>query len=123
MISCRSVLEIFRLGDLHDAATTEAERLRHIAAADSLLVQFHGAAWHTAMVLQPLAQLSFCTLMWRSASFRRGTAGVGVGASALALLFWVPSVGIGVLFLSMLATMLWLPLVARDLFRLARTGA
>jgi hypothetical protein len=120
LIAARPLFEIFTLSDLYMAAVTETERGFYLAAGESLLVQFHGAAWHTYMFLGSVASLINAILMLRSPSFSRALAYAGVVTFTINAFFWVPVVGLILLFVAMFSSVLWYILLARDLFRLAR---
>jgi hypothetical protein len=120
MIAARPVFEIFTLSALHASAGTEMDKGYYLVAGESLLVQFHGAAWHISMFLSPLASLMNALLMLRSQVFGRTLAYIGIVTFSIGALFWVPSVGLVFLFLSMLGSVPWSILLGRDLFRLAK---
>jgi hypothetical protein len=120
LIAARPVFEIFTLSDLYMAAETDMEKSLFLAAGETLLVQFHGAAWHTYMFLGAVASLINAVLMLRSQSFSRVLAYVGILTFSVTALFWVPIVGFMLLFVAMFFSVPWYILLARDLFRLAR---
>jgi hypothetical protein len=119
MIAARPVFEIFTLSGLYASAATEMDQNLYLAAGESLLVQFHGAAWHISMFLGALAPLINALLMRRSQFFGRTLAYIGIVTFALGTFFWVPGVGLMFLFLSMLGSVPWSILLGRDFFRLA----
>ncbi|HNT77991.1 MAG TPA: DUF4386 family protein [Anaerolineae bacterium] len=120
MIAARPVFEIFTLSDLYASAGTEMDKSLYLTAGESLLVQFHGAAWHISIFFNALASLINALLMRRSQVFGRALAYIGIVTFAVATLFWAPGVGLMFLFLSMLGSVPWSILLGRDLFRLAR---
>jgi hypothetical protein len=120
MIAARPILEIFTLSGLYASAATEVNKDLYLVAGESLLVQFHGAAWHIAMFLGSLASLIDAFLMRRSRLFGRTLAYVGIATFAIGTFFWVPVVGLMFLFLSMLGSVPWSILLGRDFFRLAK---
>lgn len=120
MVAARPVLEIFTLSNASASAVTEADKLLYLAAGESLLVQFHGAAWHTSIFLGALASLIFATLMRHSPYFGRALANIGMVTFAIGSFFWLPGIGVMLLFLNMLGTVPWSILLARAFFRLAK---
>jgi hypothetical protein len=123
LIAARPLFEIFTLSDLYTAATTETEKGFYLAAGESLLVQFHGAAWYTYMFLGAVASLINAILMLRSPSFSRALAYAGIVTFTINVFFWVPVVGFMLLFVAMFSSVLWYILLARDLFRLAKAAS
>jgi hypothetical protein len=119
LIAGRPLFEIFTLSDLYMAADTETEQALYLTAGETLLVQFHGAAWHTYMFLGAVASLINAILMLRSQSFSRALAYIGIVTFSINLLFWIPVVGFMLLFVAMLFSVPWYILLARDFFRLA----
>ncbi|MGF1465444.1 MAG: hypothetical protein ACFCGT_04855 [Sandaracinaceae bacterium] len=116
----RPILELYTLSDLH-AAAPPGERHVYVAAAEALLAQFHGAAWATSIFCGGTAGLTWSVLMLRSADFRALTAWVGIAGGAGSMIFFVPGIGILSLFLlGTVGAVIWLLLVAADLFALWR---
>jgi hypothetical protein len=120
LIAARPVFEIFTVSDLYMTAGSETEKAHFLATGETLLVQFHGAAWYTYMFLGAVASLINAILMLRSPNFSRVLAYVGIVTFSINALFWVPVVGFPLLFVAMLGSVPWYILLARDLFRLAR---
>lgn len=120
MIAARPVLEIFTLSGLHASAGTDVDKNLYLVAGESLLVQFHGAAWHIAMFLEAVASLIMALLMLCSQLFSRPLAYIGIVTFTMGIFFWVPVLGLMLLFLTMLGSVLWSILLGRDLFRLAK---
>ena len=120
MIAARPILEIFTLSSLHTSAGTDVEKSLYLVAGESLLVHFHGAAWHISMFLGALASLINALLMLRSQLFGRTLAYIGIVTFTIGALFWVPVLGLIFLFLSMLGSVPWSIVLGRDFFRLAK---
>jgi hypothetical protein len=120
MIAARPVLEIFTLSGLYASARTDVEKSLYLVAGESLLVHFHGAAWHISMFLGALASLINALLMRRSQFFGRTLAYIGILTFTIGAFFWVPVLGLMFLFLSMLGSVPWSILLGRDLIRLAK---
>ncbi len=120
MIAARPVFEIFTLSGLHTSAETDLDQGYYLVAGESLLVQFHGAAWHISLFLGTFASLINALLMRHSQFFGRTLAGIGIVTFSIGTFFWVPGVGLVFLFLSMLGSVPWSILLGRDLLRLAK---
>jgi hypothetical protein len=120
MVSARGVLEVFTLADQHAFAQGPEEELRLLAAGDAILAQFHGAAWHISILLGAVSYAISSWLMRESPYFGMRTATVGLATNLAACLFWIPSLGTAMLFLSMLGWMLWAPMLAVAFFRTGR---
>jgi hypothetical protein len=125
MLPTRPIVELYALAEQYAAAAGAAEADRYVAAAEVLLAQFHGMAWAVGIVLGGLAGVGFGAAMLRAPSFRRITGWTGIAAGAGSLGFFVPVVGLVLLFvLGTIGSVVWLALVAGDLrrVRLAGTG-
>jgi hypothetical protein len=120
MIAARPVFEIFTLSGLYASAETEMDKGLYLVAGESLLVQFHGAAWHTSLFLGALASLINALLMRCSQFFGQTLAYIGIVTFSIGAFFWMPVVGLMFLFLSMLGSVLWSILLGRALFRLTK---
>jgi hypothetical protein len=120
LIAARPVFEIFTLSNLYMSAETDMDKNRYLTAGETLLVQFHGTAWHTYMLIGAVASLINALLMLRSEIFSRALAYIGIITFTITAFFWVPVVGLILLFLAMLCSAPWYILLARDFFRLAQ---
>ena len=123
MIAARPVLEIFTLSNAYAEAATESDKVLYLTAGESLLVQFHGAAWHTSIFFGSLASLIFASLMRHSPDFGRTLAHIGIVTFAIGTFFWLPGIGVMLLFLNMLGSVPWSILLARAFFRLAKRAS
>lgn len=120
LISIRPLSELALLSERHADAATEAARGQYVAAGEALLAVFDGTAWMIQTVLLLLSGLISSLLMLRSQVFTRATAYVGIGASVVGLGFFVPVIGVPLLFVNTIGGIIWYVLVARGLFRLGR---
>jgi hypothetical protein len=121
MLPTRPIVELYALAELHAAAAGAAEAGRYVAGAEVLLAQFHGMSWAVGIVLGGLAGIGFGAAMLRAPSFRRITGWTGVIAATGSLAFFVPVVGLVLLFvLGTIGSVVWLGLVARDLREVRR---
>lgn len=120
VIVCRPLVELLTLSDQYAAATDAAERMRILAAGEVLRTQLDGTAWATQTLFFMLAGLLNSSLMLRAAFFSKATAWLGIVVSAVGLGFFLPTIGLPLLFLNTIGSVPWCLLVARDLFRIAQ---
>ena len=113
-IIIRPVAELSLLSDLH-AASSEAEKMRYLAAGEAMLSVFNGTSWIVATILIGLSGLIEALLMRRSPVFRKATAIVGIITVLPALLFFLPVVGKLLLLLNTLLSIVWMVQIALDL--------
>lgn len=118
LILSRPLVELVSLSEKYAIATTDAERQQYLAAGEALHAFFNGTAWATQTVLFMLAGLLDCWLMLRTRFFSRATARVGIVISIVGLGFFIPTIGLVLLFLNTIGSVIWCMLLARDLFRL-----
>lgn len=120
VIVCRPLVELLTLSDQYAAATDAAERMRILATGEVLRTQLDGTAWATQTLFFMLAGLLNSSLMLRAAFFSKATAWLGIVVSAVGLGFFLPTIGLPLLFLNTIGSVPWCLLVARDLFRIAQ---
>ena len=120
LIPTRPLVELVTLSNSYAVATTQAARSQYLAAGEALLALFGGTAWMMASFFFPLAGLINSLLMLRTPLFHKATAYVGLGVCLVGLGFFLPAVGVGLLFLNTVGSVVWLGLMARDFFRLGR---
>lgn len=120
LIPARPISELFTLSRLYSTATTEAARSRFLAAGDALLALFSGTNWFMNTLLGALSLLISSILMLRSTVYSKATAYVGIFTNAAVCGFFLPRIGIFLLFLSLPGYMIWYFLLARRFFRMAR---
>jgi len=122
-IVARPAFEMLYLSEGYAAATTDAQRAMFLAAGEAMLATFHGTAFHLAINLFSIYFLVVSIVMLQSHIFGRVTAYMGILAAMFNWALYVPEIGI---FLSILSIIpfwaIWLILVARRLFRLARSS-
>ena len=118
VIFSRPLVELVPLSEKYAAAATEAERQQYLAAGEALHALFNGTAWAVQTVLFMLAGLLNCWLMLRTTFFSRATAWCGIVISVIGLGFFIPTIGMILLFLNTIGSVIWCLLLARDLFRL-----
>lgn len=120
LIPARPIAELVLLSEKYAAATTALDRSQYLAAGEALLALFNGTAWMVQTVFLCLSGLISSLLMLRSRFFGKATAYIGIVASILGFGFFLPVIGILLLFINTIASIIWNILIARDLFRLMR---
>lgn len=120
LLPSRPIVELFALSAEHAAARDAAQRALQVAAAQALLAGFHGTGWAVGVLCGGAAGTIWSALMLRTPHFGRATAWVGIAAGVGSMLFFLPKIGILLLFLlGTLGAIVWCVLVARDLTRLS----
>jgi len=120
VIVCRPLVELTVLSDHYTAATDPAEKLRYLAAGEVLRSSLDGTAWMVQTVFFMLAGLINCLLMLRTPFFGKSTAWLGIVISAIGLGFFLPVVGLLLLFVNTIGSVPWCLLLARDLHKLTK---
>ena len=115
------------LSGQYAAATTDVDRAAIRAAGQAMLAIWQGTAYDVSYVLGGIAALLIAVVMLRSRIFGRATAYVGL---VLGVLMLVPAtagtIGLYLSLISLVPTVVWLGLLAWQLFQLAspeRRGA
>ena len=121
VIVCRPLIELTVLSDHYAAATDPTEKLRYLAAGEVLRSSLDGTAWMMQTVFFMLAGLINCLLMLRATFFSKATAWLGIVNSVIGLGFFLPGVGLLLLFVNTIGSVPWCLLLARDLFRLGKS--
>jgi|WetSurMetagenome_2_1015567.scaffolds.fasta_scaffold323425_2 hypothetical protein len=121
LIVCRPIAELVALSGMYASAAGESARATIVAAAEGLLAYFKGTAWIVQTTLFPIAGLIFASLMRRSTAFSRADSTVGIVVSSLALGFFIPKLGLLLLFANTIGTIPWYLMIARRLWRLRAT--
>ncbi len=119
LIPSRPLAELYTLSGLYASATTAAAKNQYLASGDSLLTLFNGINWFMNTLLGTLSLLISALLMLKSQVYSKGTAYVGIVTSVITLGFWIPGIGIFLLFLSLPAMMIWYFLLARKFFQMS----
>ncbi len=122
VIVCRPLIELTVLSDHYAAATDPTEKLRYLAAGEVLRSSLDGTAWMMQTVFFMLAGLINGLLMLRTTFFSKATAWLGIVVSALGLGFFLPGVGLLLLFVNTIGSVPWCLLLARDLFKIAQAA-
>jgi len=120
LVPARPLLELYSLSGQYAAATTEAAKSQYLAAGEALLASFDGVGWFLNTLLGGLSLLVSSILMRRSEIYSKTTAYVGIVSNIAVCSFFIPVVGIFLLFLSVPGYAIWYFLLARDFFKLGR---
>jgi hypothetical protein len=121
VIVCRPLVELTVLSDHYAAATDPTEKLRYLAAGEVLRSSLDGTAWMMQTVFFMVAGLINCLLMLCTTFFSKTTAWLGIINSIIGLGFFLPGVGLLLLFVNTIGSVPWCLLLARDLFRLGKS--
>jgi hypothetical protein len=120
LIPSRPIIELFTISRLYSAAATEADKARYLAASETLLALFNGTNWFMNTLLGGISLLISSFLMLRSNVYNKATAYVGIFTNAAICGFFLPRIGIFLLFLSLPGYMIWYFLLARRFFWMAK---
>jgi hypothetical protein len=120
LIPSRPISELFTLSHLYSGAAGEADKARYLAAGEALLSLFSGTNWFMSNLLGGIGLLINSILMLRSNLYSRATAYVGIVTNVAVIFFFLPVVGILLLFLSLPGYIIWYYLLARRFFQMAR---
>jgi hypothetical protein len=135
LISCllvfimRPIAEMFSLSNQYAAATTEIARNQYLAAGQALSALFNGTLWILYFLTYTVEYLITSLLMLRINAFSKITAYLGIFLSIgvlspLAVI--IPNLASIFTILNLVTTSIWtiwLVLVARTLFRLAKNAS
>lgn len=135
LISCvlvfimRPIAEMFSLSNQYAAATTEIARNQYLAAGQALSALFNGTLWILYFLTYTVEYLITSLLMLRINAFNKITAYLGIFLSIgvlspLAVI--IPNLASIFTILNLVTTLIWtiwLVLVARTLFRLAKNAS
>jgi hypothetical protein len=121
-IAARPAFEMLSLSNGYAAATSEAERAAHLAAATATYAAFHGTAFWVSYLLGSLGGLVLSVVILRGTVFSRRTAYVRIASSVFDLGLFVPGVGLLIALLSVVCLLVFNLMVARRLIELARTA-
>jgi hypothetical protein len=125
-----SAFSVVPLSEKYAAATTPALKEQFLAAGEALLAadMFNNSGAMVGGILMLIATLILSTLMLKSDRFGKATAYVGFATHGLDLLhipmgFIVPQAGLVLMMIAGPLYLVWFPLLARDLFRLAKRNS
>lgn len=120
VIQARPLAELVLLSEKYAGAEDAAEQMLYLSAGSALHSYFSGTAWIIQTAFFMVAGLINCLLMLRVTYFRRVTAVLGIANSVVGLGFFLPGIGLPLLFLNTIGTIPWCILLASDFFRLVK---
>jgi hypothetical protein len=118
VIPARPLLEMAALSQKYSQATGAAERAYYLAAGESYRAFFDGTAWFVETLFLVLSGLISSILMLRSRLFTRTTAWLGIVTAVFGLGFFLPTIGLVLLFANTILTVPFYLLVGRVFIRL-----
>jgi hypothetical protein len=116
-IASNPAVEMLSLSKQYVATTTDAQRTLLLAAGQVMLATWQGTAFHVAYILGSVAGIAIGIVMLRSRNFGKATASMGIVGNAVALGYYVPTIGIYLSVFSVLFLEIWYILVAGRLFQ------
>jgi hypothetical protein len=122
-IVARPAFEMLYLSDGYAAATTDAQRSAYLAAGTATLAVFHGTAFYVSYILGSISGLILSAAILRTTLFSKRTAYLRIASSVLDFGLFVPTIGLGVAFGSVICLVVFNILVARRLLQLGRGEA
>jgi len=120
LIPARPLIELYSLSGQYTSATTEAAKSHYLAAGEALLSSFDGVGWFLNTLLGGSSLLVSSILMLRSNLYSKTIAYVGIVSNIAVCIFFIPVVGIFLLFLSVPGYAIWYFLLAKRFFQLGR---
>jgi hypothetical protein len=130
ILATPSALSWLALSDKFAAATSEEQKTSLLAAGEAILASdmWHGTGAVMGGLLLQTGMLLTSLLMLQGSVFGRATAWVGVVTHGLDLLHivvvWLsPASGVALMMVAGPLYLIWLPLLSRDFFRLARRAS
>lgn len=118
LIPSRPISELFTLSRYYSTAATEAAKSQYLAAGEALLALFNGTNWFMNTLLGGISLLISSMLMLRSNTYSKSTAYVGIITNAVVCGFFIPGIGVLLLFLSLPGYMIWYFQLARRFFQM-----
>jgi hypothetical protein len=118
LIPARPLFELYSLSGSYASATTEAARNQYLAAGTALLTLFNGIGWFMNTLLGALSLTISSILMLRSNLYSKSTAYVGIITNFAVCGFFLPDIGIFLLFLSLPGYMIWYFQLAKRFFQM-----
>lgn len=116
VIPARPVVEMALLSENYITAS-EADQSMYLAAGEVFRLLFDGTAWFIQTILLVVSGLIYSVLMLQSSMFNNKIAWTGIIIAIFGLGFWIPQVGIILLFLNTILTIPWYIFVARAFSR------
>jgi hypothetical protein len=120
LIPARPIPELFALSAKFVAEPDEILKNQYLAAGTALLALFDGVNWFMNTLLGAISLLTSSLLMLRSNVFSKTTAIVGIATNVILCGFFLPVVGVFLLFLTLPGYMFWYALLAKRFFQMGR---
>jgi hypothetical protein len=127
--SGESTFALLHLGELYNVATSAAQRAQFLAAGEAVLAAgwWYSTGSYVAGILLQGGGIIISLVMLRSKDFSKLTAISGLVGNTLDLLQhllhpFVPSISTPIQMFMGIFYLVWFPMLARDLFRLAKTS-
>lgn len=117
VMTTRPLAELVALSNQYAVAATAAEKAQYLASGETLLLFFEGTAWILQTFFFLASGLISGVLMLRSDVFSRPTAYTVIFISVIGLGFFLPLVGLPLLFLNTIGSVVSNGLMARDFLR------
>ena len=121
LIPTRPLIELVDLSNQFAVTNSETIRSRLLTEGDLLLRQFNGTAWFCQSVFFLISGVINGILMLRATTFRRITAIMNIAVNLVGLGFFIPIVGLILLFLNTIGTIIVYFFVAADFLNAAKT--
>jgi hypothetical protein len=125
--SGESTFALLHLGDLYQAATSDAQRAQFLAAGEAILAAgwWHSSGSYISGILLQSGGVIISLVMLRSRDFSKVTAISGLLGNAFDLLQhllhpFAPSISAPIQMFMGIFYLVWFPMLARDFFRLAK---
>ncbi|MBD3315345.1 MAG: DUF4386 family protein [Chitinivibrionales bacterium] len=118
IIAARPIHEMVYLSEKYTTAENAVAKARYLAAGEAFHALFNGTAFLVFTLFIAISGLISSLLMLRSNIFSRATAVVGIAATAPSLLFFIPKIGLVMLFVATIMSIPWLMMQARTFIRL-----
>jgi len=122
LVPSRPLFELYALSKLYIASADGALKDQYLAAGETLLLLFDGTGWFMNTLLGAISLLISSILMLRSNLYSRITAYVGIVTNLAICGFFIPGIGVLLLFLSLPGYMIWYFLLAKKFFQMSRSA-
>ena len=120
LLPSRPLAELVFLSDKYAAATSEAEKMKYLAAGESLHALFNGTGWMIYTIFSGISTLIFSLLILRSKIFSKLTGYIGIVNAIGGSCIFIPGIGPLISLLATLGGVIWSILIARTFFQLWR---
>jgi hypothetical protein len=122
VITARPLTEMAVLSNLYNEATNEASKESLLSAGEGFRVMFDGTAWMVQTVLFMIYGLIISFLMLKSKIYGKPVAIIGIVISVVGLFFFIPTVGLVLLFINTIGSIIWNILVGKSLIKIGQNN-